>query len=423
MKASRINKNLCWIIGGQVVSVFNNFLLLKILTTHLSATEYGYYTLWVSMILFFRQIVYDPISIISSKESKENIFLGVDNLSGLQIIKYLTDRLSIVALLFGLLLIFMEIIFHKEMAVSFYFLLGIVCFFSNGTQGIYINILNILKKRNWASAGIAADSCVKMVLVYCALAFLGDELIYALMAVALSSFLVFFWVRSLSGNFYKYIAMNSSEQFIVVKKLILLSLPLCAPTLLIAMKGLGDKVFMTTFIGVEELAAYNVLLQLGFIPMTLVIGVIQTYISPNIYKETSLGKKNQADSIAYMNKIILKIILLSIFAVIAAYALSGIIFDVLIGLDYLKYSKFLPLFVTAGALAGMSGILNVGVIGAFKPKTVGLMMFFSVSIGLIVLAISIVMGGFEGGATGLILSNFVMLLIFWLSLRFNSFGK
>ncbi len=418
-----INKDILWIAGGQIVGVFNNFLLLKILTASLTMAEYGYYALWMSIMLFIRQVIYDPISIISAKETKADEFLGVGGVSSFHIIKYITDKLLLGLLLVGVLSIFFEFVYYKKITVSIYILMGVIYLFSNGAQGIYLNVLNILKQRKWAASGIAADSFVKLVFVYFILLFFERSLIYAILAVAISSFLVFIWVRSISKKFYSSLAINSIDRLILVKKLLILSLPLFAPTLLIALKGVGDKVFMASFIGVEELAAYNVLLQLGFIPMMLVVGVIQTYVSPGIYKLASGGGSDQKKTVAYINSVVLKISILSVAAIVSSLFLSDIIFRILIGVEYFGYSKFLPYFVMAGALAAMSGLLNVGVIGVFEPKLVGVLMFASVLAGLIVLLISIVMYGFEGGIAGLVLSNLVMMLVFGSALRWISLKK
>jgi len=411
-----INKDILWIAGGQIVGMLNNFLLLKILTVNLSMAAYGYYTLWMSIMLFIRQIIYDPISIISAKESKAGEFLEVDGLSSFHIIKYVTDKLLLGLLTVGILSIFLEFIFYGKISISVYILMGVIYLFSNGAQGIYLNILNILKKRKWAASGIAGDSFVKLVLVYFTFLFFENSLISTIQAVSISSFLVFIWVRSISKKFYSPLAMSSIDRLVVTKKLLMLSLPLFAPTLLIALKGVGDKVFMASFIGVEELAAYNVLLQLGFIPMMLIVGVIQTYVSPDIYKLTSGERGNQKKTIAYIRVIVLKILIISGSAIGVSLLFSDVVFRILVGVEYFKYSKFLPYFVLAGGLTGISGLLNVGVVGAFKSKLVGVLMFASVLAGLIILIILIAMYGFEGGIAGLVFSNLVMTLVFGISL-------
>lgn len=419
----RVNKDVLWIAGGQIAGLLNNFLLLKILTVSLSMAAYGYYALWVSVILFVRQIIYDPISIIAAKESIKNNFLGVSGLSGFQVVKNATNILMIGLTLSGFFFISIEIVFYRRFSIGPYILVGLTYLVCNGAQGIYLNLLNIQKKRKWAAAGIAADSFVKLCLVSLVFLFFERNIFSALHAIALSSLLVFIWVRGISKKFYSTLTMTATEQWIVAKKLIILSLPLLAPTLLIALKGIGDKVFIASFIGVEELAAYNVLLQLGFIPMILIVGVIQTYVSPDIYKFSSTEKDAEKHTIAYLFSINLKILIFSGVVTCISIVFSSAIFKILVGVEYLNYSKFLPYFVMAGALAGMSGLLNVGVIGAFKSKLVGVLMCASVLVGLIALTFLILLRGFEGGVAGLVLSNLVMMFIFGCSLWFIPFKR
>jgi O-antigen/teichoic acid export membrane protein len=418
-----INKGFLWITGGQIVGLLNNFLLLKILTVNLSMSAYGYYALWMSIMLFIRQIIYDPISIILAKESVGKKFLGMDKACSFQIARHVTDRLLISLLLTGIFFIFVEVVFFKVISLGVYVLMGVIYLFSNGAQGIYLNILNTQKKRKWAAAGIAVDSFVKLCLVPFVFFIFENSLIFAVQAVAISSLLTFIWVRGISKKFYSPLVMTTNERLVATKQVMMLSLPLFAPTLLIALKGVGDKVFMASFIGVEELAAYNVLLQLGFIPMMLIVGVIQTYVSPDIYKLASGDSGDQKETVLYINRIILKLLIISAAAISASLLFSDILFKILVGVEYFIYAKFLPYFVMAGALAGMSGLLNVGVIGAFKPKIVGLLMFASVLAGLTILMISIVMYGFEGGIAGLVISNFVMVLIFGASILLIPFKR
>jgi O-antigen/teichoic acid export membrane protein len=177
---------------------------------------------------------------------------------------------------------------------------------------------------------------------------------------------------------------------------------------------------MASFIGAKELAAYNVLLQLGFIPMMVIIGIVQTYTSPDIYKSATCANSGQKKAVKYINFVILKILTLSAVAVGVSTLLLDFIFKNLVGEEYSNYSKFLPYFVIAGSLSGITGLLNVGVVGAFKPKLAGVLMLISVLSGLIIQMVLIVMYRFEGGIAGLVFSNLAMMLIFFSALWLNS---
>lgn len=418
-----INKGFLWIAAGQAIGLLNNFLLLKVLTVNLSMSAYGYYALWMSIMLFIRQIVYDPISIILAKESVGKKLSETDKACSFQIARHVTDKLLVVLLLTATVLIFIEVFFLKFVSSGLYVLAGAIYLFSNGAQGIYLNILNTQKKRKWAAAGIAVDSFIKLCLVSLVFLVFGGSLFFAVQAVAISSLIAFVWVRGISKKFYSPLVMTSNDRWLATKQTMMLSLPLFAPILLTALKGVGDKVFMASFIGVEDLAAYNVLLQVGFIPMILIVGVIQTYVSPDIYKFASAENDARKVTVSYINTIILKILILSVAAVGASLLLAEILFKILVGAEYFIYAKFLPYFVIAGAVAGVAGLLNVGVIGAFKPKIVSLLMFFSVLVGLIILMISIAMYGFEGGVIGLVISNLVIMFVFSAAILLIPFKK
>jgi O-antigen/teichoic acid export membrane protein len=411
-----INRDVAWISGGQIIGIINNFLLLRVLTTSINMESYGYYALWMSIMLFIRQIVYDPFSIILAKESIQKNSPEMESGSSLQTAKFTTDRLLIVSVVAVIFFILISSINQKDNSLSLYALAGIFYLTSNGAQGIYINILNTLKKRKLSAIGVAMDSFVKLGLVTFVIIFIEKSLVVVLCAVALSSLLTFCWIRRICNEFNGPHFKTRSDQIDAFKQLIIQSLPLVAPMTLIAIKGVGDKVFMASFIGLEELAAYNVLLQLGFIPMMIVIGVIQTYVSADIYKLTSCKSSDKKETLLYIRKISLKILFLSVILVFLSYFLSDFIFKNLIGPEYLEYAKFLPFFVIAGSLSGVCGLLNVGVIGAFSSKLVGILMLSSVFSGLIIFVAAIVMGGFEGGIIGLILSNLVMVIIFGVSI-------
>ena len=407
--------DILWIAGGQLIGLLSNFLFLKLLTTHLAISEYGYYTLLMSVLLFIRQIVYDPFSIIAAKEAAIKDNLDSNSNFSIQITRYVTDKLFAYIFLIFAMISIIALIVCEIKHLGIYLIIGAIYLGANGAQGVYLNIFNAMGERKWASIGVISDSFVKLILVAAVIFIFDSSAATIIHAVAISSFLVFLWTRNIAIRFSNLLLIDANQKLRSAKHLFILSLPLIAPCILIAVKGVGDKVFMAYFIGIEELAAYNVLLLIGFIPMVLMIGVFQTYAGPYIYKLTATNSF-QKTSINYILKIIFIILILIIFWIIISLIFSDFIFVILSSFNYLKYSHFLPYFVLAGALSGISGLLNIGVIGAFKSKIVGNLMLSSILSGMLVLIILIAMYGFEGGVAGLIISNLIMLLIFGTSL-------
>jgi O-antigen/teichoic acid export membrane protein len=404
--------DILWISGGQIFGLLSNFLLLKLLTNNLGISEYGYFTLFMAVLLFVRQATYDPFSIIAAKEAVTKNFLISGRYCSLQVTRYATDRLFICLLSFVATLPLLEQVAHVNKNVALYIAAGVIYLGANGAQGIYLNILNAIGVRKWASIGIMLDSFVKLSLVSVVFTISNNGIAATIIAVAFSSFLVFVGVRYISKKFSSSLLMESNEIFASVKSLFFLSLPLFFPALLTALKGVSDKVFMVLFIGVEELAAYNVLLQIGFIPMMLTIGVIQTYITQNIYKLTAVKCIHQKEVVIYIGKICLYILLFMCIVVGMSLIFSDLVFGILVGDEYLKYAKHMPYFILAGTLSGIAGLMNIGVIGAFQTKIASFLMFFAILFGLIIFSISIAIYGFEGGVAGLIFSNLIMIIFF-----------
>lgn len=407
--------DILWISGGQILGLLSNFLLLKILTTYLSLSEYGYYTLFMATMLFVRQITYDSFSIIAAKEAATKNILDSSNYCILKVVRFAMDRLFMCLLVFIAVILIIIMVFIKRQNLEIFLVLGVIYLGSNGAQGVYINILNNLGERKWASIGIIFDSFLKLILIATFFSIFDHSVVVTIQAIAVSSFLVFLGTRYFSKRFCRLLPMDYHQRITAAKSLFILSLPFLAPSLLTALKGVGDKALMAFFIGVEELAAYNVLLQIGFIPMVLIVGIIQTYAGPHIYKLISKNS-DLREAMPYIVKIVLRIFVFTTIAITVTSVLSDLVFGMLAGLEYLKYSQYLPYFVLAGALSGISSLLNIGVIGAFKSKIVGLIMLASVSTGLIIFVVSIAVFGFEGGVVGLIVSNLIISIFFGISL-------
>lgn len=395
-----------------MISLLANFLLLKMLTVNLAMSDYGYYVLWLSVMLFIRQVIFDPISIVLAKESTKENFLKIANLNGLQIVNWAGDKVLALLIFLGLFVIVFEKYYYGVLGFGLYIFAGAVYLASNGVQGIYLNILNILKKRKWGAIGVSLDSLVKLVLVYFFIFVFEASTTSAVLAVAVSSLIVFFWVRSICRKCYRSINIRPSEKSNVMKSLLLMSLPLAVPAILVALKSMADKLFVASFIGVEELAVYNVLLQLGFVPMVILMGIIQTYVSPDIYKFTSDEFKSSKHIFRYIGKILIFTFFGVGCVVVLSFGLSDFIFLYLVGFEYSSYANLLPFFVIAGGVSGVANILNVVVIGEFKSNVVGVIIFVSVVISFIIQFVLIAINAFDGAVAGLVVSNVATLVVF-----------
>lgn len=400
-----------WIAVAQAASLIGNFALLKLLTSSLSVTSYGFFALWMTAVLFVRQVLYDPVSIVMAKEAVERRILSPGRLGAIEVVGYVTNRFWAVALAVcvGLLVVsWFPIGRHELIACAFAAVLYLA---ANGAQGIYVNVLNVLKQRKSAALAVSSDAIVKLGFVFFALAVFGHGTVSALCAVAASAVVVFLLVRN-SGSRVEGPSLGRGELPRAMTALIVSSLPLVAPKLLVSLRDVGDRIFMASYIGVDDFAAYSVLLQVGFLPMSLLIGMIQTYAGPDIYRVATGVDGGAGDVLQQVRAYLRGVIFASVVAVVASFVIGGSVLRMLVGDQYVQYSSFLPLFVAAGGLAGVAGLLNLAALGVFSSRQAAVLMLVSVALGLAVHLGLIALFGFGGGAVGLVISNAVSVLLF-----------
>lgn len=366
----------------------------------------------MSVVLFARQILYDPVSIVVAKEAIERKILSPGRLAAIEVVGYVTNRFWAVALVLcgGLLVVCLFPIGRNDLIA--YAFAAIVYLAANGAQGIYVNVLNVLKQRRRAALAVASDAIVKLVFVFFALAIFGHVTISAVCAVAASAVVVFFWVRMLGSRVEGPSLGGRGELPRATTALIVSSLPLVAPKFLVSLRDVGDRVFMTSYIGVDDFAAYSVLLQVGFLPMSLLIGMIQTYAGPDIYRVATGVDGGAGNALQRVMTYLRGVIVASVVAVLASYLIGGSVLRMLVGDEYAQYSSFLPLFVAAGGFAGVAGLLNVAALGVFSSRQTAVLMSVTVVLGLAVHLIMIAFCGFGGGAVGLLLSHAISVLVF-----------
>lgn len=411
---------LMWIALSQILLMGVNLVILKLMTTSLSVESFGLYSLAMTIILFFRQVIYDPISYVVVKDCGSASRDSISTSEGLELARFITNRFATFLVSAALLFLSFEYLVLGGIEFSVIFFFSVVYLCSNGAQGIYLAILNITGRRSVASACSIFDSLLKLILVYLVLNFFGGKMIDVLIAVAASTFVVCF---SANRYFNKYIGVSSlpvnqfkSRVFIILAK----SLPLFLPVFLAALRGVGDRWVLTSYIGVDELAAFTVLLQIGYFPVILLVGVIQTFVAPKVYALSSSDiETNYNDLRRFLSLILSGIFILAVVGGGIATILAGYIFNLFVGKVYGFYASYLVFFVISGAVTAAGSILHLAVIGVFNSKIAGRLMLISVVFGVFSALALIIMYGFRGGVAAMLVTSFFSTLLYYVVLYFD----
>ncbi len=413
-----------WIGVSQIVLLAVNFLLLRLMTSHLTVESYGYYSLCMSIVLFARQVLYDPSSIVIARTCS-SVTSDLRKVSdGFQVVRFLTDALGLGLILLGLLTLGVANAVITNPLESVVVISCIVYLLANGAQGIYFNVLNSIKLRKPAALFLVLDSVLKLLLVFISLWIFGGELSGALAAVATGALAVFILARW-------YISTTISSGPLSVARVkgmacrsFMLSLPLYLPSLLSAFKSVWDRWVLAIYIGVEELAAFSVLLQLGYFPVLLVVGVMQTFLAPKIYGLSAVEDSSGFLELKqFLNKLLFGIVVFGCLTSGIGVVFADWVFQVLVGKDFRLFANYLPFLIVSGALAAVASILHIVVIGLFKTYIVGRLMTVSVLLSIAVALPLIVFLGLRGAIAGLMISGIVTAVIYWVAIRFCAFGS
>lgn len=409
-----IRPGVIWIGASQIALLLSNFMLLKLFTSQLTVYEFGQYTLCMSIILFARQVLYDPISIVLAKECATSP-LQVPH--EFRVARLINDRICAVLFMFGFLYLIYCELSSESYANGMVVMSCLVYLCANGAQGVYFNVLNSIRKRKFASLFSIMDSAAKVILVVLVFLLVGKTLIWTLAPIAAGAFTVFLLLRLFIANRFVPEEYPFRDVGAITKRMIWMSVPFFPPAILAAAKSVGDRWMLAGFLGVSELAEYSVLLQIGYSPIMLFVGMVQTFVAPKIYNLCSLEGN---DGLYELKKFLQKILFMIIFGVsvacVGAMLLADWAFNILVGENYHALTGYLPFFVFSGALSAAAGILQVAVIGVFKSRDAGALLMVSLLVGVTVTVLLIWMAGFEGAVAGLVISTSATLIIYWQSL-------
>ncbi len=398
-----------WIGGAQIVQLLSSYLILAILTRTLSVSSFGYYSLCITIVMFIRQVLYDPVSVILAKNSAPLKNVDESASRAFWVLKYLTDRAFLVLLCSGMI----SFLYFKSAgsALGILILCCLIYLAANGAFGMYLNVLNAIRERKNASIFLMADTLGKLFAITFAVFIFKDCLDYVFMGIALSAIMLVIFLRSFISKGFKVDMAGRQQNSRDVKSTVIDSLPLIIPSSFMALKMYGDRWILAGFMGVEELAGFSVLLQLGYLPMILILGVVQTYVVPTIY---NLGElKNSIMLLIYLKAIVFKMVIFSLAIAIVSTTLSGWIFGSIVGNIYQEYSYYLSMFVVSGAATAISAILYVALIACFSTQKVAKMVTIAVFLSLVSTFILVALIGFFGAVVGLLSSSIATMFFYW----------
>ena len=421
-KSVKARVDIAWIGVSQIVSLTTSFILLYVLTHTLSVNVYGQYSLWFGIVIFLRQIFYDPLSYVLVKDCARL----------LKSLRLLHTELSLIRAnfkritfsLLGIAAVFLIVFFSTNTLddINIFIILGLIFIALNATQGIFLALLNITNNRKAFSLFTIFDAVVKLTLIF---------LVQLLFEISLYNYIIAFCVAAFISctaiNIYlKKISLvpdnETTNLRCFIKQKFITALPLFLPTGLVALKGVLDKWMLAGYIGVVDLAVYSVLLQIGFSTMIISLGIVQTYVGPRIYLLCNSSSDSDVKQLnKFLKRVLLILFLLSAFAILLASTVADFVFFRFVGPAYRDFAYLLPWFVIAGGFTAAANILYLAVIGSFNSAKAASVTNVSVLFSVTIIVITVSSMGFFGSILGLVVSSFFNFLVYAAALSWPKF--
>lgn len=416
--------DILWIGASQIFLFVVNFLLLKIMTSCLSVESFGFYSLCMTIVLFARQVIYDPISTVVVKKVGVLFERQETSNEGFEIVRLVSEKFFVWFVGAGIAFSFSWVFIFNN-SVEYSVVLACLLYLgSNGAQGIYFALLNMVKCRKSSSLFAMLDSLLKLSFIFITLRFIESEVRSALIALSVSAFLVFLAVRWWIRKKFPPGLLSGADYKALLKHTYGMALPLYLPIFLGAFRSVLDRWILAAHVGIEELAAFTVLIQIGYSPLILIIGVLQTFIAPQVYAlAATRGGAAGVELRVFLLKIMFAITVLAIIAIGISIPFSEQVFHLLVGESYGSFSIYLPVFIVCGAVGSAGGILHLAATGVFETKVLGRLLSLTVVINFILTLVLIFLWGFFGAIVALLLGGGATGILYWIALSRSCFCR
>lgn len=373
---------LFWVVLGNTISILGILIMLKLFTKQLDQVEYGIYYLSLTGGVFINQIFFGPLGngvsrflIIAESEDDLNSFFKASFIIIKKII-YLLSLLfffSLIVLLIKSEIKFIVLLFSTYISSIF-----------TGFTSIIFSLQNIKRERKIVAKFQIFEAIIKLTLVYVLFVFIDKSANTVAVGVAISSLLVFvlqMFLLKKNGSFIHFKSIDSNLKK-WNDKIFIYSYPFAIWGLFTWVQISSDRWFLGLFSDTQSIAMYAVLFQIGYYPLTILMGYIVQIITPVLFTRAGDGlNKSMLKNSTFLN---FRVATISIICTIIGFVLILFLQDYFIVIftspKYYSISHFLPYMVFSGGLFATSQILSLDFLAQLN---VNKLMFIKISTAIL----------------------------------------
>ena len=407
----RLAKESSWIIAGQVMTVLGALVLVRVLTEYLDPTEYGQLAIGLSIGGLVNQVVMGGLSngicrYYSIAREKRDFYNYFDTCT--RLLSYATVASLLVATL-GISALVLADLKHWIALILIVFSYSIFA----GHISVLSGIQNTARQRSVVAIHGAVDAWLKLGLSAGFILWLGNSAVSVLLGYLFSAVLItvshlFFLNRLVS----KQVLPNlGAAQQNWISKIWVFSWPFSVFGLFTWLQQASDRWALQSFATPTDVGQYAVVYQLGFAPIGLLLGFIQSLATPILYQRA--GDTSEVVRTTDVHRLLWRIaaggLMLTAIFFVTSWLLHEWLFSWLVSERYRDVSIYFPWVIMAGGLFSIGQILSLKIMSELRSRDLLYVKVGSAVIGIF----TNILGAWIFGVAGIVISLLLFSTIFF----------
>ena len=370
--------------AGQILSLIGTLIGVRVLTEYLSPSVYGTLGLSLTIAALFNEVIIGGL--IGAFTRFYSISAKAEDVRGyLRGVRFLL--IIAVAIAVSLLLALTPVLLSGYEGLTFGSGLVIALFAVLFGTGAALNaVLNGARRRSVVALNSVVDAWLKIGLAVLAIFLFGASASSVLTGYAISLSLVLahqiYRVRQLAGT-----AEGIGERK-WDREMLMFAWPASVWGIFTWAQQVADRWSLQFFYSSAEVGLYSVVLQLGYFPMTLLMGMLGTFLTPIFFQKTDdqMAHFSQEQN-SWWRIVTLAGLGISVIATVLAYLLQGAIFQLFVSTEFQSISNYLPVMVLAGGFFGTGSLLSARLMSHMRMIQLAKIMVGTAALGVVLLVV------------------------------------
>ncbi|MBY7788236.1 hypothetical protein KW410_18825 [Vibrio fluvialis] len=328
------NKELLWTVFAQFLQMSSGVVLIKLLTSNLSLTSYGTFSLVMAASAFVLTVPFTALqqgfyryrSTYIKKNKGEELYSSmIFGISALVVIYALISY--VISFLF-----FKNEIWHTQFFT-------IAFFVSTEVIKIYVRaIVNADRKRKLYSLAIITEFSTKLLFVFIYFNFPSINVLYIVLLYAISNTMSIMVCMKGYISHLKYIPWSSFWN--VWKKTLTFSAPLLIWAIFGWSRDSSLRWIIETKLGTSDVAIFSAITSIGVIFPLALQSLVSAYIIPILYQSDEGNNREILDR--KFRKFIRLLYVIGLFVFLILHFFSDVVINIIADEKYINYSWLLP---------------------------------------------------------------------------------